>query len=282
MWRLIARKDAKDAVRERQLYLGTGLFALVGLLAGYLYGDAYDPAYEAATGNDPGLQFLGILVGAALFLAPIAALMLAQGRIVDKRARGELVVLLGMPFSRRDVVLGSLAGRVLVSTVVLACLFAFATGVAALMLAPIPLLRLLAFLVAFAAFAAVFVSIGIGISAGIADTTWATVLAVGFYLFFIFRLHAVLWDILLSVAYGGGRVPRGLSAIAAQFGPYAALRNVITGVYPPITGAFAYFGGSSPTDVTAFAQPVVGVLVLAAWATVPLYLGLERFEGADL
>jgi|AntDeeMetagen192_2_1112575.scaffolds.fasta_scaffold01619_3 ABC-2 type transport system permease protein len=284
MWRLIARKDVADSIRERQLHIGVGLFAVVGLIAGFIYGDNYDPAIAEAAGGefDPGLQFLGIIVGAALFLAPIAAIMLAQGRIVDKRSRGELVVLLGMPFSRRDVVLGSVAGRVAVTTAVVTCLFAAATGVAALLLAPIPLLRLLAFLGVFVAFAAIFVSIGTGISAAVASTTRAAILAVGFYLFFVFRIHTVIWSLLLNGAYGTRNVPTALRPVAAQLGPFSALRNVVTGIYPDITGAFGYFGGRPPTETTALAEPAVGVVVLAFWAAVPLYLGYLRFEGADL
>ncbi|NHN43530.1 ABC transporter permease subunit [Halorubellus sp. JP-L1] len=278
MWRLVARKDVRDSIRERHLHIGAGLFTIVGLIAGFVYADSYDPTYV----DQPGVQFLGVLVGVSLFLVPITALMLAQGRIVDKRSRGELVVLLGMPFSRRDVVVGSLAGRAAVTAAVVACLFAFATGVAALMLAPIPLARLVAALVVFAAFGALFVSIGTGISAAVAGTTRAAVGAVGVYLFFVFRLHNIVWELLVKGVYGADNVPRALMPVVAQLGPFAALRNVVVGIYPPIAGAFGYFGGPPPTDITLFATPSVGVLVLALWATVPLYLGLQRFEGADL
>jgi ABC-2 type transport system permease protein len=278
MWRLIARKDVEDSVRERQLHIGVGLFVVVGLIAGYLYGSSYDPASV----DRPELQFLGVLVGAALFLVPIAAIMLSQGRIVDKRNRGELVVLLGMPFSRRDVVLGSVAGRFAVTAVVVSCLFAFATGVAALMLAPIPLLRIVAFLAVFAAFAAIFVAIGTAISAAVSGTTRAAVLAVGVYLFFVFRVHTIAWTLFVNGVYGTRNAPEALLPVAAQLGPFTALRNVVTGVYPEIAGAFGYFGGTPPTELTVLAKPAVGFVVLLAWATVPLYAGLQRFEAADL
>lgn len=278
MWRLIARKDVEDSVRERQLHIGVGLFAIVGLIAGYIYASSYDPAYV----DRPDLQFLGVLVGVALFLAPITGIMLAQGRIVDKRSRGELVVLLGMPFSRRDVVLGSVAGRFAVTAAVVSCLFAFATGVAALMVAPIPLLRILAALAVFVAFAGVFVAIGIAISAAVAGTTRAAVLAVGVYLFFVFRLHDIAWSLFVNGVYGTRNAPEALLPVAAQLGPFTALRNVVVGVYPEIAGAFAYFGGTPPTELTALAQPAVGFVVLLAWASAPLYAGLQRFEDADL
>jgi len=278
MWRLVARKDAADSVRERQLHIGVALFAVVGLVAGYVYASNYDPAYV----DRPGLQFLGVLVGAALFLAPITGIMLAQGRIVDKRSRGELVVLLGMPFSRRDVVLGSLAGRFAVTAAVVSCLFAFATGVAALMVAPIPLLRILAALVVFVAFAGIFVAIGTAISAAVSGTTRAAVLAVGVYLFFVFRLHVIAWALFVNGVYGARNAPEALLPVVAQLGPFSALRNVVVGIYPEIAGAFGYFGGAPPTDVTALAQPAVGFVVLIVWATAPLYAGLQRFEGADL
>jgi len=278
MWRLVARKDVQDSVRERQLHVGAGLFTVVGLIAGYIYASNYDPTYV----DQPGIQFLGVLIGASLFLVPIVAIMLAQGRIVDKRSRGELVVLLGMPFSRRDVVFGSLAGRAAVTAAVVACLFAFATGVAALMLAPIPLARIVAALVVFAAFGALFVSIGTAISAAFAGTTRAAVAAVGVYLFFIFRLHDIAWQLLVKGIYGAEHVPRTLMPVVAQLGPFAALRNVVVGIYPPVAGAFGYFGGPPPVGRTLAATPSVAVVVLAFWATVPLYLGLQRFEAADL
>jgi ABC-2 type transport system permease protein len=277
MWELIARKDFDDAIRERQLHVGVGLFVVVGLFAGWLYGDSN----HAATATDPGLALVGILTAASLFLVPITGLMLAQGRIVDKRSRGELVVLLGMPFSRRDVVTGSLASRIAITAIVVLSLFATATGIAALLVAPLPLLRLLGVLVVFVVFAAIFVAVGIGISAGASGTTRAAIIAVGFYLFWLFRLHDIVWGFLLSIAYFR-RPPAGLRALVAQFGPFSALRNVVAGIYPPLTDAFAYFGGQPPTGVTLAAEPAIGVLVLAFWATVPLYVGLHRFEEADL
>jgi ABC-2 type transport system permease protein len=276
MWRQIARKDVRDSIRERQLYLAGALFAVVGLITGWMYGDGVRYATQ------PALEFLGLLAGVSVFLAPITGLMLAQGRIVDKRSRGELVVLLGMPFSRRDVVVGSLAGRIAVTAAVVTTLYALATGVAAVMLAPIPLARLLAAVAVFVPFAGIFVSIGVGISAASASTTRAAVLAVGVYLLFVFRLHDVLWRLLVNGVYGARYAPPEMLPIVAQFGPFAALRNVVAGVYPELTGAFAFFGGPPPTDVTALAQPIVGVVVLGFWAVGPLYLGLQRFEGADL
>jgi ABC-2 type transport system permease protein len=278
MWRLVARKDVRDAIRERQLHVGVGLFLVVGLLAGFMYGDSIP---RTAPG-DPGLGFLGILVGASLFLVPITALMYAQGRIVDKRSRGELVVLLGMPFSRRDVVLGSLAGRVAITSIVLAVFYAAATGVAALMLAPIPLGRILAFLAVFAVFGGLFVAIGTALSAGLSGTTRAAIGAVGVYLFFLFRIHDLVWSLTLSAVYGSRGVPETLGVLAVQFGPFTALRNVVVGVYPEIAGAFGYFGGTPPTELTLAATPAVGLVVLVAWTVGPLYLGLRRFEGADL
>jgi len=281
MWRRIARKDVRDSVRERQLYVAVGLFAVVGIVAGFLYGDSYRNAVGNAS-PDPGLRLLGVLVGAALFLVPIAAIMLAQGRIVDKRSRGELVVLLGMPYSRRDVLLGSLAGRIVIATAAVVALFGFAAGAAALMLAPIPLLGLVALAVTFAGFAAIFVAVGVAISAATRSTTRAAVGAVGFYLFFVFRLHGVVFGLALRGAYGSRNVPRTLEPVAAQLGPFAALRNVVAGVDPEIAGAFGYFGGVPPTRWTPLATPGAGALVLAFWATVPLYLAVQRFEGADL
>jgi len=283
MWRRLARKDVRDSVRERQLYVAVGLFAVVGIAAGFLYGDSYRNAVEVGNASpDPGLRLLGVLVGAALFLVPIAAIMLSQGRVVDKRSRGELVVLLGMPYSRRDVLFGSLAGRTAVAAVAVVSLFGFAAGAAALMLAPIPLLRIVALALAFVGFAAIFAAVGVAISAATRSTTRAAVGAVAFYLFFVFRLHSVVWGLALSAAYGSRNVPRTLEPVAAQLGPFAALRNVVVGLYPEIAGAFGYFGGVPPTRWTLLAAPGVGAIVLAAWATVPLYLGLRRFERADL
>ncbi|MFC7174984.1 ABC transporter permease [Haloplanus litoreus] len=104
IWLTIARKEFADALRSRMIWgivviiaVMTSLSAGISLLIPDVEGGA-----EMAIGG--ASQFAGLLV-------PIMALIAAYLAIAGERESGSLKVILGLPPSRGEVLLGKFLGR---------------------------------------------------------------------------------------------------------------------------------------------------------------------------
>ena len=114
---VLVRRNILDPVRTRSLWVLLALFVLVFGLVGYLLGPNQFTSMPNLTATIMGV------------LAPLAALVYSYESIAGPRQSGSLRVLLTYPYSRRQVVLGTLIGRV---TIVL---LAIVTGIVAAVLA---------------------------------------------------------------------------------------------------------------------------------------------------
>lgn len=273
-WLQIARKDVADARRNRNVWLVAGLFVLLGAGMGYLYGDS-DPS-----GGGTGLAGAMYLVLSAL--VTIVALMLAQNAVVEKAESGELTALLGLPFSRAEVVGGTFAGRAAVVA---------ASAVAGMLVAPVVALALgapvgaagylLTTLVVVLAGVA-FVGIALGLSAATRSSTRAAAGAFGLFLLFF----AQVWNLLpVAVVYvvNGFAFPESQPAWVNWFvelNPLYAMQNLLHGLVPRLSEMSMY--GPVRTTAPAYDAAWFGLLVLAFWAVVPTLLGYWRFDRRDL
>jgi ABC-2 type transport system permease protein len=266
--RQIARKDFADAVRTRQLYLLVGLFGLIGLGVGYLLD------------GDVGEALLFLMI----FLAPLIGLSFTQHAIAGKRESHELAVLLSLPFSRRDVVAGSYAGRTGLLVVTLASLYAGAIAASLLTGTPLDPGLLAVGFVLLTVIGCVFVSIALGISAGTRSTTVASIGSFLAYIVFVLQV----WGLApRAVAYllNGFEFPETEAtweAVFTQLSPFAALRNVLVPVSETLAASFPVIASGVPTDPPAYQQPWFGAIVLLVWLVVPALAGYYRFERSDL
>jgi ABC-2 type transport system permease protein len=282
--RRIARKDYRDALRDRSLYLTAGLFGLLGLALGYFFSRNVDSTTTASEATNGLTVALSVILG---FVIPIFALGLSQSSIVSKRMQGELKVLLGLPFSRASIVFGTFLGRagvtlsaqaaVTLSTLVTVLAF----GVA---LEPLEYLAVMALV---GVLGLTFVGIAVGISAAVSDTTRSALGAFGVFLLFVFRV----WDLFPNgVAYllNGFSSPRTSPEWVTAFGnldPLTAFGNVVAELYPDLRGSMATFGvGGSRggLEPALYQEAWFGAAVLVAWILVPLLVGYRRFARTDL
>ena len=273
LW-LFAREDAHDAVRERQAHVLAVVFGLLGLGMGYLVG-------QSSRGRGEAVEVTTGLVPALVMLVPLLALAFVATGLVEKRRTGALTVLLGLPFSRRVVVLGTLLGRCLV--VVSATLFALVVG-ALLGVATGATVDPEQFLVAASALALLacaFVAIAVAISTVSTTTTKATVGAFGAYLLFVFDVWAQLPSVVRYVGNGLSS-PTGEPtwvAVFAAANPMTAFANLLAGVSPELADAALV---SPATDPAVYEGPVAGAVILLAWIVVPVWLAYWRFRATDV
>jgi ABC-type transport system involved in multi-copper enzyme maturation permease subunit len=273
IWLTIARKEFDDALRSRLIWgivliiaVMTSLSAGISLLVPELEGGA-DMAIGGAS------QFAGLLV-------PIMALIAAYLAVAGERESGSLKVLLGLPPSRGEVLLGKFLGRGGVVAIGLTLGFVVSGIVTAALYGELPLVSF-AGTTALTVFLGVsFVGIAIGISAITATRARAMTLAITAYLGL-----TLLWDlapnavhVLITGEMPGSVVPawflllQGLSPSGAY---NVLVQRLLLGVG---TGVEARIGGPAPS----YLDPAVFVAILVAWTVVPLLVGYLSFRQADL
>jgi ABC-2 type transport system permease protein len=267
-YRQILRKELQDAIRRRYLPILVVLFVLVGALIGYtIDGSVAAPVLLAVS-----------------FLGPLVAVSFTQQSIAGKRENNEMAVLLGLPFSRGDVVLGSYLGQfALVGSAVLST-YAGAVVVGGLTGGPLSPGSLLWGLVMALLLSAIFVSITLGISAATASTTVAS--AGGFLVFFLFAFQ--LWGVLPSaVLYliNGFSMPSTepvWADVFRQLSPYATVRNALVPVATDITKQVPLAGSTATDDLPLYMSVWVAAPATLTWVVAPAVLGYLRFQRVDI
>ncbi|WP_267641394.1 ABC transporter permease [Haloarchaeobius amylolyticus] len=287
-WLVVARKDFQDAVRSRVLWVVSALFILLmaGMVAVFSLTEGLLTAGGQGGGPGAAPGAAGVNFGPFIFLASattlfvtITALVTCHKSIAGERDSGSMKLLLGLPHSRRDVLVGKTVGRtaVLALPVLLGFLVSYLVAVGYGV--DFPLAEYVLFALLTVLFAFVYVSIVVGVSATTGSSSRATTLAIG--IFFVFE---IMWDV----------VPTGVLFLVNGFSlpvnpaNYPAWYFLVTWVAP--SGAYnaareAVLPESAAVSLPAdawFLDPAVGFLFLGFWVVASLGVGYRRFERADL
>ncbi len=103
--RVIAAKEFWDRIRNRWVLAISLVFAVFALLI------AYFGAAQQGTVGFRGIEVtIASLVSLVIYLVPLIALVLGYDAVVGERERGSLDLLLSMPVTRLEVILGKFAG----------------------------------------------------------------------------------------------------------------------------------------------------------------------------
>jgi ABC-2 type transport system permease protein len=295
-WEAVARKDFRDAVRSRWLWVLSALSVLV--FAGAAVGRLY-------VGGGSGQESAAILRGFLFYLKqgtaiviPLTALVVAYGSITRERESGTVKLLLSLPHSRDDVVLGKFLGRSAVVT--LPVLVGFFVALLALLPAAsgLDILVYVQFALLTALLGVVFVGIAVGVSAAANTNQQALVGAGGLFAVFWF-----LWNFFVSGVNRAATELFGLST-PQQFqlrlalkilNPIQAYKSLVDSLFMGELEArirmFSLLLGMIPNQNAARAlgpelSPIFsdGVVLLAMllWLAVPLAVGIVWFRDADL
>ncbi|WP_440766430.1 ABC transporter permease [Natronorubrum sp. DTA7] len=272
---LFVREDVRDTVRERQLQLLVAIFALLGLLVTY----AADQSASALSGSRP--ELIPAVLPLFAMLVPLLVLGFFASALVERRTAGSLKILLGLPFSRRTVVVGTFLGRSVVAcTAVFSSLLVTAT-LALLLDVTVDPGRLVTVSLVLALLGVTFTAIAVGISAVVRTTTRATVAAFGVFVLFFFGLWSSLPQAVLYVRHGFSlpdATPEWVDVVAAV-NPVAAYTNLLAGPYPDLnSGAFI----QPPSEPAVYERPSVALAVLVGWIVVTIGVGYWRFQATDL
>ncbi len=254
---LVAKKDFQDAIRSLTLVAVVGAFT--AFLAFKTYFEFTMTPMTTTTASD--------LYQSSANAVAVIGTLLGYKSIVGERESGSLKFLLGMPHTRRDVVLGKFIGRAAVVVVTVIVGFVVVSAHYAV-LADSPSLTAYAVLVGkLLVPGVVFVAIALAFSAANRSAmvaTWgAIVLAIVF---------AFAWDTVLNMIE------------SLMLPPDAAIPNwfhLVTRLNPKffyIDANTLELGNSAPF----YLEPWFGGVIVAGWLLIPLGLAYLLFERSDL
>ncbi|WP_458188896.1 ABC transporter permease [Haladaptatus sp. NG-WS-4] len=290
-WQAVARKDFRDSLRSRWLWVLSAIF--VGLFVGSAYFVGSDVAgSNPSVSSDAFIAALGNRVVA--LLVPLIAVVVAYSAIVGERESGTIKLLLSLPHSRQDVIVGKTVGR---SGVVAVPIFLGLVAAAAVLVAygvAIKLVSYLLFGLLTVALAVTFVSLAVGISAAASTNRRAMVGSVGLYVLFtilwrsVRRLLLVVndelslqWETIELVKYG---------LFIKFFNPVRAYETLVQALYAESTLAARLYGAGRLAPVIQqqmgttpfYLSDAVVVAQFSLWLLIPVAIGYLVFDRADL
>jgi ABC-2 type transport system permease protein len=270
----VAKKDFQDGIRSRSLQFIVTLFTV--FLALLLYYQLYMSPSILLGEFRKSAMIINWVVSQVNILIPILGTMLGYKAIVSERESGSLRFLLGLPHTRRDVMLGKFIGRsaivvvtVLVGFTVVGIQFAvvsdlFSFSVYALAAGKMAVLGI------------VFVAIAIAFSTAIRSSMMATWGAIGLAILFTFLWKAVLIVVksfvrppIPDTGYGPMPLPPDWFFLLKRLNPRYAFKD-----------ASELGLGNNPAPF--YLDPWFGGVILAGWLLVPLGIAYLRFQRSDI
>ena len=245
------------------------------------------PSSATAAVDNLGLPFQ--------LLVPLAAILVGCFTVSGERASGSLRVLLGMPLSRTEIVVGKLLGGLAALAIGVIAAVGFAIPVSLGTFGSVPVRPLVGLGGTTVLFAFAFGGLSIGISAAAGTPRQSIAILIGGYMTMTF-----LWEpVVVGVHHAAQRVlPGGTAATLVPFlerlNPIEAYADIATmlggaSVYPlRITfGLLDRDPGASLADHVSgsgagyLVEPFL-IGVLCAWTVGPVLLGLLRLRAVDI
>lgn len=269
---VIARKEFEDAIRSRALIVMTTLFAVVLAVL------VYFQLYVVSAARQPEIRtaesVISWITTQLTILVPVLGTMLGYKAIVAERESGSLKLLVTLPHTRRDVVVGKFLGR---SAVVVLSVFVGFAVVGIQFAASSELFSASLYAIAAVKTAIIgitFVGIAIAFSTAMRTSMMAMWGAIGLTLLFVF-----LWDSVLILAESFvERTPE-----TSPVGPVSKLPDwyyLIKRLNPRHAFQDATAFGVDPGAF--YLEPWFAVVILSVWLVGPLGLAYLRFKRSDL
>lgn len=270
---IIAAKEVREGMRNRWVLATTLVLAALALTLTFLG--------SAPTGNVGASRLDVVIVSLSsltIFLVPLIALLISHDAIVGEVERGTMLLLLGYPIGRGQIVLGKFLGHIAILCFATICGYGAAAIALALMGGATDAQSWLAFVSMTGSsvlLGAVFVAIGYFVSASAGERSTAGGIAIGLWLFFV-----LIYDMALLgglVAAQGRSLPNGLLDLLLLANPTDAYRLLNLG-----SGGAAALSGMGGVAKNSILTGEVLLAALCVWTAAPLALATLLFSRRDI
>jgi len=284
---VVARKELRHVSRSRsaQTLLVVLLVSVIGVFQAVARG--LGPTSATAAVDNLGLPFQ--------LLIPLAAILVGCFTVSGERASGSLRMLLGMPLSRTEIVVGKLVGGLAALAIGIVVAVGFAILVSLGTFGSVPVRPLVGLGVTTVLFAFAFGGLSIGVSAAAATPKQSIAVVIGGYMTMTF-----LWEPVVAGIHHAAQLVLPSSVVATwvpfleRLNPIEAYADIATtlggaSVYPlRITfGLLDRDPGASLADHVSggvaghLVEPFL-IGVLCAWTVVPVLFGMVRLRAVDI
>lgn len=262
----LAAKECRERIRNRWALAIASVFTVFALAIAY-----FGAAQQGTVGLRSADVTVASLVSLVIYLVPLIALMLGYDAIVGERERGSLALLMSLPVTRSEILLGKyfgLAAALAIATVagfaVVGVLLAARFGVAAS-------LHYAGFVASAVGLGLAFLSVSVLISVVASTRIGASGMAIVAWFGFVLVYDLVLLALLVAFA---STLPSAVVPALLLANPVDAFRMVNIFGFADM----ARFYGLATVVPHALANPVVQAGALVAWILMPLGLASWRFK----
>jgi Cu-processing system permease protein len=264
--RIIASKEFRDRIRNLWVLSVALIFSLFALAIAY-----FGSAQQGSVGFRGVDVTIASLVSLVIYLVPLIALILGYDAIVGERERGSMELLLSMPITRFEILLGKylgLAAALAVSTVVG---FGAALLPLASQLSTNDLYHYLGFVLSAILMGMAFLSLSMLVSVLATDRMRASGVAIGLWFFFV-----LIFDLLLTGALvvSKGSLSSGLFGTLLMLNPADVFR--LLNIFSSEQVQRMY--GLATVMPDKLTNPLVLTAIMLGWIGVPFLIARWRFK----
>lgn len=270
-------KELLDAIRAKTVVALSGVFVVfAGGLAAIQW---VPPMFSDSPVDASTIALLNSMRQPTVVFVPMIGICLGYNVIAGERDRGSIRVMLGLPNTRGEVLVGNFVGRSAMLAVAILVGYGVVGLIAAVTYDIFDIVAFALFTLLTLGYGAVFVAIATGFSAGFRSRSVALGGAVLVYLWFV-----VGWDLLL-VAFQAVTVGAELPAGGLpNWIVFVGLLNPATAFEVAVRAVIPAFGAVTtlPAGSVWYLRDWVGYPVLVGWMVACLGIGYWRFRHVDL
>lgn len=262
----IAAKEFRDRIRNRWVLAVALVFAVFSLVIAYFGG-----AQQGVVGFRSIEITIASLVSLVIYLIPLIALLLGFDAIVGERERGSLDLLLSLPITRLELLLGKYLG--LAAALTASMLGGFGV-VIALLFGQIDsrgLFHFIGFMFSSVLLGLAFLSLAVLLSVIARDRTRASGLAIAAWFFFVLVFDLLMLGLLVGT---GGRMGGDAFTWLLLLNPADVFR--ILNVFS-LEDVRTLYGLASIVP-PALGNPLAMGAVMLVWIALPLMIAKWRFK----
>jgi Cu-processing system permease protein len=263
---VIAEKEFWDRIRNRWVLAVAAVFTIFALVIAYL-----GAAQQGAVGFRGIDVTIAGLVSLVIYLVPLIALILGYDAIVGERDRGSLELLLSMPITHLELLLGKFFGLAMALTFSTLAGFGLAGIILSYEIGLTALYHYAGFLVSALLLGWAFLSIAVMVSVVARDRIRASGVAIGLWFFYVLVYDLLLLGLLVVTE---GKMSLNFFPILLMLNPADIFRILNLFGFEEVRRLY----GLATVFPDTLANPWLMGTAMVLWIIAPLGLAIWRFR----